>query len=87
MLCPEDVPGSADTVTITGYTVQWWQKDKSESLWKNSGETEAEVCIGPEQYNLNVKASVHNGFSIPAHVIIPKLDDRGEQQSSPRCLN
>ncbi|XP_024908948.1 oncostatin-M-specific receptor subunit beta isoform X2 [Cynoglossus semilaevis] len=76
LLWTPDVPGSADTVTITGYTVQWWQKDKSESLWKNSGETEAEVCIGPEQYNLNVKASVHNGFSIPAHVIIPKLDDR-----------
>ncbi|XP_028434715.1 leukemia inhibitory factor receptor isoform X2 [Perca flavescens] len=69
------VPGSAVTVNIQGYIVQWLQEGQNWTEWKDSGQTQAEVSIDPGQYDFSVQAVVHTGSTIPAHITIPQGDD------------
>lgn len=78
-LCSQHVPGSAATVNIQGYIVQWLQEGQNWTEWKESRQTEAEVSIGPGQYNFTVQAVVQMGSTPPAHITIPQRDDGGEQ--------
>ncbi|KAM9360201.1 leukemia inhibitory factor receptor [Symphorus nematophorus] len=73
LLWTPHVPGSAAMVNIQGYTVQWLQGGQN---WtKGTGQTQAEVSIGPEQCDFTVQAILHTGSSIPAHITIPQRDD------------
>lgn len=47
---------------------------------KDSGQTQAEVSIGPGQCDFTVQAVLHIGSTIPAHITVPQRDDGGEQQ-------
>ncbi|GLD54248.1 leukemia inhibitory factor receptor-like isoform X1 [Lates japonicus] len=70
-----DVLGSA---TIQGFTVHGSQEgqNRTESIPAlDSEQTQAEVPIGPGQYDFTVEAVLRNGPSIPAHITIPKLDN------------
>ncbi|XP_071339604.1 leukemia inhibitory factor receptor isoform X4 [Trachinotus anak] len=69
-------PGSATTEIIQGYTVQWSQDGQNRTQEKDSAQTQAEVSIGPGQYDFTVTAVRHTCPSITAHITIPKLDDR-----------
>ncbi|XP_040010243.1 leukemia inhibitory factor receptor isoform X2 [Xiphias gladius] len=75
LLWTTHVHGSATTVTIQGYTVQWSQEGLNRTEWKDGGQTRAEVSIGPGQCNFTVQAVPDTGPSISAHITIPKLDD------------
>ncbi|KAG7489235.1 leukemia inhibitory factor receptor-like isoform X2 [Solea senegalensis] len=76
LLWKMDASGSATTETAKAYTVQWWPEGKNKTVWTDGGQTQAEVSIGPQQCDFTVKAVLHAGSSIPAHITIPKLDDR-----------
>ncbi|XP_044051060.1 oncostatin-M-specific receptor subunit beta isoform X2 [Siniperca chuatsi] len=69
------VPGSAATVNIQGYIVQWLQEGQNWTEWKDSEQTQAEVSIGPGQYDFTVQAVLHIGSTPPAHITIPQRDD------------
>ncbi|KAF1389404.1 hypothetical protein PFLUV_G00073080 [Perca fluviatilis] len=75
LLWTPHVPGSAVTVNIQGYIVQWSQEGQNWTEWKDSGQTQAEVSINPGQYDFSVQAVVHTGSTIPAHITIPQGDD------------
>ncbi|KAG8011834.1 Oncostatin-M-specific receptor subunit beta [Nibea albiflora] len=68
-------PGSATTVNIQGYLVQWWREDQNWTLRKDIRQTQANIFIGPGQYNVTIQAVLHTGLSIPAHITIPQRDD------------
>ncbi|XP_040898493.1 oncostatin-M-specific receptor subunit beta isoform X2 [Toxotes jaculatrix] len=70
------VPVSGATVNIQGYTIQWSQEGQNRTEWKGSGQTQAEVYIGPSQCNFTVQAVFHKAPSIVDHITIPKLDNR-----------
>ncbi|KAM3867636.1 leukemia inhibitory factor receptor [Diretmus argenteus] len=59
----------------TGYKVQWSQG--GQYVTKDSGETHADISIGPGQCDITVQAVVKHGSSIPAHITIPQMEDRG----------
>ncbi|XP_070761070.1 leukemia inhibitory factor receptor [Enoplosus armatus] len=75
LLWTPHVPGSAATVDIKGYTVQWSQKSQNWTKWRDSGQTQLVVSIGPGQYNFTVQAVIHVGSTPPAHITIPQRDD------------
>lgn len=68
------IVGTAAKVNIQGYTVQWSQEGQTWTESKDSGQTEAEVPIGPGQCDFAVHAVLHPGSSIPAHITIPSMD-------------
>ncbi|XP_078107293.1 leukemia inhibitory factor receptor isoform X1 [Sander vitreus] len=75
LLWTPHVPGSAVTVNIQGYVVQWSQEGQNWTEWKDSGQTQAEVSIDLGQYDFSVQAVLHTGSTIPAHITIPQGDD------------
>lgn len=66
-------------VNIQGYIVQWWREDQNWTSKNVTRQTQANIFIGPGQYNVTVQAVLHTGLSIPAHITIPQRDDGGEQ--------
>ncbi|KAM7391310.1 hypothetical protein PAMP_022010 [Pampus punctatissimus] len=68
--------GTAVKVNIQGYTVKWLHEGQNRTELKNSGQTQAEVSIGPGQCDFTVQAVLPTGSSIPAHITIPARDDR-----------
>ncbi|XP_062272715.1 oncostatin-M-specific receptor subunit beta [Scomber scombrus] len=70
------IVGTAATVKIQRYTVQWSQEGQNGTRWKDSRMTQADVSIGPGHCEFTVKAVLHTGFSIPAHITIPRKDDK-----------
>ncbi|XP_027133359.1 leukemia inhibitory factor receptor isoform X3 [Larimichthys crocea] len=68
-------PGSATMVNIQGYIVQWWREDQNWTSKNVTRQTQANIFIGPGQYNVTVQAVLHTGLSIPAHITIPQRDD------------
>ncbi|XP_076587335.1 leukemia inhibitory factor receptor isoform X2 [Chaetodon auriga] len=80
------VPGSAATVNIQGYIVQWSHEGKNWTEWKDSGQTQTEVSIGPGQYDFTVQAVLPTGSTIPAHITVPQRDD-GETLPLEKRLN
>lgn len=76
--CSQDVPDSA--ATIKGFMVQWSQGSLNWTERKDSGQTQAQVSINLGQYDFTVRALLHSGSAIPAHIIIPQKDIDGEQR-------
>ncbi len=74
--CSQHVPA---TVNIQGYLVQWLQEGQNWTEWKDSGQTQADVSIGPGECDFTVQAVIRVGSSIPAHITIPQRDNGGEQ--------
>ncbi|CAJ1069255.1 leukemia inhibitory factor receptor isoform X1 [Xyrichtys novacula] len=70
------IPGSAATVNIQNYTVLWSQGGKNQTEWKDSGQTQAQVSIGPEQCDFTLQAVVKRGSTIPAHITVQQRDDQ-----------
>uniref|UniRef100_A0A4W6BVD3 Fibronectin type-III domain-containing protein n=1 Tax=Lates calcarifer TaxID=8187 RepID=A0A4W6BVD3_LATCA len=73
------------SATIQGFTVQGSQEGQNRTELipaLDSEQTQAEVPIGPGQYDFTVEAILRNGPSIPAHITIPKLDDTKKQLNS-----
>ncbi|XP_035514491.1 oncostatin-M-specific receptor subunit beta [Morone saxatilis] len=79
------VPDSAATVNIQGYIVQWSQEAQNWTEWRDSGQTQAEVSIGPGQYEFTVQAVLHIDSTLSAHITIPKSD--GENLPVEKRLN
>ncbi|XP_034026632.1 oncostatin-M-specific receptor subunit beta isoform X2 [Thalassophryne amazonica] len=80
------VAGSAVTVNIQGYTVQWLQGSRNWTERKNGGQTQTDISIGPERYDFFVQAVIHAGSSVPAHIVIPQVGDT-ENLPVPKWLN
>uniref|UniRef100_UPI0037E7C2D6 leukemia inhibitory factor receptor isoform X2 n=1 Tax=Semicossyphus pulcher TaxID=241346 RepID=UPI0037E7C2D6 len=76
LLWTPPVPGSAAADNIRGYRVQWSQGGKNRSQWKDSGQTQAEVSIGPGQCDFTVQADVHSGSTVPAHITVHQREDQ-----------
>uniref|UniRef100_A0A3Q3GFD1 Leukemia inhibitory factor receptor-like n=1 Tax=Labrus bergylta TaxID=56723 RepID=A0A3Q3GFD1_9LABR len=72
------VTGSAATVNIKGYKVQWSQGGRNQTELKSSGQTQAEVSIGPGQCDFTVQAVVSIGSTVPAQITVPQQDDQVE---------
>ncbi|KAI4820266.1 hypothetical protein KUCAC02_028250 [Chaenocephalus aceratus] len=72
LLWTHDVPDSA--ATIKGFMVQWSQGSLNWTERKDSGQTQAQVSINLGQYDFTVRALLHSGSAIPAHIIIPQKD-------------
>ncbi|XP_034547122.1 leukemia inhibitory factor receptor isoform X2 [Notolabrus celidotus] len=70
------VPGSAVTVNIQSYIVQWSQEGKKQTEWKDSGQRQAEVSIGPGQCDFTVQAVIQSNSSVPAHITVLQRDDQ-----------
>lgn len=66
------IVGTATTVNIQGYKVQWSQEDKIQIV--DSGQSQAEISIGPERCDFTVQAVLHTGSSIPANITFPPMD-------------
>ncbi|XP_042276180.1 oncostatin-M-specific receptor subunit beta [Thunnus maccoyii] len=75
LLWTPHIVGTAATVNIQGYTIQWLQEGQNRTEWKDSRQTQAEVSIGPEQCDFTVQAVLHTDSSIPAHITIPQRED------------
>ncbi|XP_026198886.1 oncostatin-M-specific receptor subunit beta [Anabas testudineus] len=84
LLWTSHVPGSATTVAIKGYTVQWSQEGQNRTV--DSGQTQTEISIGPGQCDFTVQAVLDRGLAVPAHLTIPKMDVR-ESFSMEKHLN
>ncbi|KAM7415884.1 hypothetical protein PAMA_018107 [Pampus argenteus] len=76
LLWTPHIVGTAAKVNIQGYTVKWLQEGQNRTELKDSGQTQAEVSLGPGQCDFTVQAVLHTGSSIPAHITIPARDDR-----------
>ncbi|XP_041642417.1 leukemia inhibitory factor receptor-like isoform X2 [Cheilinus undulatus] len=76
------VPGSAASVNIKGYKVQWSLGGKNQQ--KDSRQTQATLPVGPGQCDFSVLAEVDGGFSIPAHITVPQRDDQEKKTSETR---
>ncbi|PWA15728.1 hypothetical protein CCH79_00009066, partial [Gambusia affinis] len=64
------------TVKIQSYVVQWSQEGQTVTELKDSGQSQADIPIGPSRCNFTVKAVLSLGSSIPASIIIiPPKDD------------
>ncbi|XP_069563953.1 leukemia inhibitory factor receptor [Brachyistius frenatus] len=68
------IVGTAATVNIQSYTVQWSQEGQTSTQSKDSGQSQAEVSIGPGKCDFTVQAVLHSGSSVPAHITIPPMD-------------
>ncbi|XP_070690651.1 leukemia inhibitory factor receptor [Pempheris klunzingeri] len=86
LLWTTHIPGSAATVNIQSYTVQCSHEGQNWTERKDSGQTQAEVSIGPGQYDFTVQAVLRTGSTIPAHITIPQRDD-GENLPVEKRLN
>ncbi|XP_060894548.1 leukemia inhibitory factor receptor isoform X1 [Labrus mixtus] len=75
------VTGSAATVNIEGYKVQWSQGGRNQTELKSSGQTQAEVSIGPGQCDFTVQAVVPIGSTVPAQITVPQQDDQDKNAS------
>ncbi|KAM7017805.1 leukemia inhibitory factor receptor isoform 2-T2 [Tautogolabrus adspersus] len=71
------VTGSAATVNIEGYKVQWSQGGRNQTELKNNGQTQAEVSIGPGQCDFTVQAVVNIGSTVPAQITVPQMEGQG----------
>ncbi|XP_042344411.1 leukemia inhibitory factor receptor [Plectropomus leopardus] len=71
LLWTQHTPGSAVTVNVEGYKVQWSQEGQNWTKWTDSQQTQAEVTINAGQYDFTVQAILHSSFSVPAHITIP----------------
>lgn len=56
------------------------QDGQSRTEWRGSDQTQAKVSIDSGQYDFSVQAVRHHCSPIMAHITIPKLDNRGEQE-------
>ncbi|XP_008283146.1 leukemia inhibitory factor receptor isoform X2 [Stegastes partitus] len=65
------VVGTAATVKVQGYTVQWSQEGQNWTDRRDGGQNRAEVSIGPGRCDFTVQAVLHTGSSIPSHVTVP----------------
>ncbi|XP_074527018.1 leukemia inhibitory factor receptor [Halichoeres trimaculatus] len=70
------IPGSAVTVNIQNYIIQWTQEGINQSVWRDSGQTQAEVSIGPGQCDFAVQTVIRGGSSIPAHITVLQRKDQ-----------
>ncbi|XP_071775502.2 leukemia inhibitory factor receptor isoform X1 [Centroberyx gerrardi] len=76
LLWTPHIPGSAAKGVIQGYTVQWSQGGQNRTEGKDSGQTQAEIFVGPGQCDFSVQAVLLAGSSIPAHITVPQMEDR-----------
>ncbi|XP_007563592.1 leukemia inhibitory factor receptor isoform X2 [Poecilia formosa] len=67
--------GTATSVKIQSYAVQWSQEGQTVTELKDSGQSQAVVLIGPSRCNFTVQAALSTGSSISARIIIPPKDD------------
>lgn len=74
------------TVNIQGYVVQWSQEGRNWTETKDSGQTQAEVSIGPGRCDFTVQAFLHNMSPVHAHITIPQRDD-GENLPAEKLLS
>ncbi|KAK9523056.1 hypothetical protein VZT92_019485 [Zoarces viviparus] len=75
LLWTPHVPGSAATVNIQGYVVQWSQGGQNRTERKDGRQTQAEVSIDAGQHDFTVQAVVLTGSTVPAHITVPQRDD------------
>ncbi|XP_006790156.1 leukemia inhibitory factor receptor isoform X2 [Neolamprologus brichardi] len=68
------IAGTAATINIQEYTVQWSQEGQTES--KNSSVGQAVVSIGPGKCDFTVQAVLPSGTSIPANITIPPAEHK-----------
>ncbi|XP_014324057.2 leukemia inhibitory factor receptor-like isoform X1 [Xiphophorus maculatus] len=67
--------GTATSVKIQSYEVQRSQEGQTVTEPKDSGQSQADIPIGPSRCNFTVRALLSIGTSIPASIIIPPKDD------------
>ncbi|KAM4615783.1 leukemia inhibitory factor receptor [Polymixia lowei] len=81
LLWTTHVPGLAATAVIQGYMIQWWQGGQNGTMWEDSGQTQAEISIGPGKCNITVQAVLQTflqaGSSVPAHITVPQDRAKG----------
>ncbi|KAM3610502.1 uncharacterized protein V6R79_004825 [Siganus canaliculatus] len=77
------VPGSAVTVNIPEYIVQWSEKGQNRTERRVVRQTQAEISVDSGQYDVSVEAVVHSGSTVPAHISIPERDN-GENYEEKR---
>ncbi|KAL3975554.1 dynein regulatry complex protein 1 [Sarotherodon galilaeus] len=68
------IAGTAATINIQEYTVQWSQEGQTES--KNSSVGQAVMSIGPGKCDFTVQAVLPSGTSIPANITIPPAEHK-----------
>ncbi|XP_054895473.1 leukemia inhibitory factor receptor isoform X2 [Poeciliopsis prolifica] len=67
--------GTASSVKIQSYAVQWSQEGQTVTELKDSGQSQADIPIGPSRCNFTVQAVLSIGSFISAHIIVPPKDD------------
>nr|XP_020449371.1 leukemia inhibitory factor receptor-like isoform X2 [Monopterus albus]XP_020449372.1 leukemia inhibitory factor receptor-like isoform X2 [Monopterus albus] len=68
------ISGSANMGIIQGYTIQWSQEGQNRTKWMDSGQTKAEISIGPGRCEFIVQTVLQDGLAIPARITIPEMD-------------